>query len=340
VTRVLVTSIGASPAIDVARSLRLDPSVRITGADAGGWGRRLGETLCDEVVALPPARPDAEAYVRALVEAAARVDFVFLGLDLEIAALAAVGRALPVPTALARLSVLPILLDKAETERAGRASGVLPATVRFRGVEDLDAVFEALPPPIWVRPSAGTSGKGSLNVLSRAHASAWLQAMTAVGSRDEWIAQEFLPGRNLNWSGVLVEGEVVAWASMERLEYLLGEVAPSGVTGQVKRCQTVVLPHANEAAERVVRAIDPRPHGVYSVDLREDAAGAAKVTEVNPRLAGRPLLYARAGVNLPLAALRALRGRPVGDAVAAGGLRPHLQMYRQVDVEPLIADAP
>jgi carbamoyl-phosphate synthase large subunit len=308
----------------VARSLRCDPSIRIIGADASSWGRKLGERLCDEVITLPSAKRDAVSYADALIAAAAAVDFVFLGLDLEIAALAQVGRELPVPTALAPLRVLPILLDKSETERIARDTLALPRTVRFAGLQALDEVFAQLPFPMWVRPATGTSGKGSLRVDSRAEALAWLQAATALGAQGNWIAQEFLPGRNTNWSGVFVEGEVVAWASM-----------PSGVTGQVKLCETIVMPELNAAALRVVRAIDPKPHGIYSVDLREDVNGNPKVTEVNPRLAGRPWLYTQAGANLPLAACRALRGLPIGDAVAPGGLRPKMQMYRQVDVEPL-----
>jgi hypothetical protein len=60
------------------------------------------------------------------------------------------------------------------------------------------------------------------------------------------------------------------------------------------------------------------------------------VTEINPRLAGRPWLYTHAGVNLPLAAVRGLTGRPLGDAVSDQGLEDGLVMYRQIDIEPVI----
>lgn len=339
-TRVLITSIGGSPAIDVARCLRRDRSLHLVGADANAWGRQLGQRLVDEVIALPSARSDAASWAEALIDAARTVDFVFLGLDLEIAALASVGRALPVATALAPMHVLPLLLDKAKTERAARASGVLPRTLEFQSAAAIDDVFAAMPPPLWIRPGVGTSGAGSLKVTTRDQAAGWLASSTALGVGGSWIAQEFLPGKNTNWSGVFVDGELVASASMERLEYLLGSVAPSGVTGQVRLCETVVMPAVAEAALRVVHALDPKPHGIYSVDLREDVHGQPKVTEVNPRLAGRPWLYAHAGVNLPLAALRALRGLPLGDAVEAGGLRPGMQMYRQVDVDPLFGPRP
>ena len=129
-TRVLVTSIGGSPGIDVARCLRRDPSVHIVGADANAWGRQLGQRLCDEVIPLPSARADAVAWLDAVVDASRGVDFVFLGLDLEIEALAEAGTPLPVATALAPMHVLPLLVDKAKTERA--ASCRAPSSFRAR----------------------------------------------------------------------------------------------------------------------------------------------------------------------------------------------------------------
>jgi carbamoyl-phosphate synthase large subunit len=152
------------------------------------------------------------------------------------------------------------------------------------------------------------------------------------------MIQEFLPGRNLNWSAVYADGTLVASAAMERLQYLLGNVAPSGVTGQVKLCATVVDERIAQISDQVVRAIDPTPHGIYSVDLRENEDGNPRVTEINPRLAGRPWLFANAGANLPLAAVRTLRGHEIGDAIEPGGLRAGVQLYRHVDIEPLLSE--
>lgn len=74
--------------------------------------------------------------------------------------------------------------------------------------------------------------------------------------------------------------------------------------------------------------------------LPADALGASRVTEINPRLAGRPWLYSNAGINLPLAAVRAMLGLPLGDALAPGGLAVGLHLYRQLDVEPTIGYPP
>lgn len=331
-TRVLITSIGASPAIDVARSLALDRSLHLIGADAGEWGRRVGERLCAEVIELPRA-DDAELFVTALEQATTNVDFVFLGLDVEIEAVATVGRSLQVPNAFPPVHILQTIIDKAATEREARATGHFPATHIVR--EDRDNLGY-LDYPIWLRPTVGSSGQAATRADDERQARAWLDYWREATT--SWMAQAFLPGRNFNVSCLFNRGELIAWAAMERLAYLLENVAPSGVTGQVRLCETVNDKHPREVALEVLYALDPKPHGLYSVDLREDERGVPKVTEINPRLAGRPWLYTQAGVNLPLAAVRVLTGGEPGDALDPSGLRPKRQ-YRLIDMEPLFEDS-
>jgi carbamoyl-phosphate synthase large subunit len=289
-------------------------------------------------VSIPRANPgsdrQSQSYLDALTGLAAEVDFVYVSLESEIEVIAGAGLRLPTPSNLAAPAVLALVLDKLATERVAKQPRDFPRTAKL-DPDDPGAAFSELGAPLWIRPAAGTSGIAGLQVSSEEEAAAWLKLWESRAPDTHWMAQEYLPGRNLNWSAVYREGECVAAACMERLSYLLAPVAVSGITGQVKLCQTVAAGVAGEVADRVVRALDAQPHGVYSVDLRENAAGHPCVTEINPRLAGRPLLFARAGVNLPLAALRALCNQPIGDAVAPGGMQVGLQMYRQVDVEPL-----
>jgi hypothetical protein len=113
----------------------------------------------------------------------------------------------------------------------------------------------------------------------------------------------------------------------------------SGVTGQVRRSRTVDPEPLCAIGDLVVRALTDEPSGIFSIDLREDAAGDAKINEINPRMAGRPWLYTNAGVNLPLAVVRAFEDLPLGDAVAPGGLRLGREIYRQLDEAPVFSDA-
>jgi len=340
VTTVLITGIGGSICIDVCRSLRADSSLRIVGGDASEWGLRIGERLCDDVVTLPRSARDAAAFASALDEVIADVgaDFAFVNPDFELEALGEVGtnpccaHAIPPP------DVTAATLDKSATvARAGAdAAELFPRGIELTGADDVDRAFAELTAPLWLRCSIGAGGKGSLAVANADEARAWIAYWTARGWHGTWLAQELLPGRNLNWTGLYVDGALVVETAMIRLAYFLGDAAPSGVSGQVARCATIDPAQCSSDSDRVVRAVDPRPHGLYSVDLREDADGHALITEINPRLAGRPWLYTCAGVNLPLAAMRALTGAPVGDAISPNGLEIGLHLHRQLDVEPTI----
>jgi carbamoyl-phosphate synthase large subunit len=344
VTTVLVTGIGGSIGIDVARSLRRDASIHIVGCDSNAWGRRQAAALVDTTLALPRADRSPGEFADALARAieASHADFAFVNPDAELAAVAAAGRALPCATALPPLETVGIALDKARTVAKAGAAAVFPRTVEVDGEDDVARCFETLRAPLWMRAAVGAGGRGSLTVETPEEACAWMGYWGRRGRAYRWVFQEFLPGANVNWTGLYARGRLVATAAMDRLRYFLGDAAASGVSGQVSQCATVDPGPLTGVSDAVVRALDAVPHGVYSVDLRADRDGRPLVTEVNPRLAGRPWLYTNAGVNLPLAAVRALRDQPVGDAVAPGGLVVGLHLHRQLDIEPVIGypDAP
>lgn len=334
-TRVLVTSAGSAPAIDLLRCLRQDSRLEVTAGDADEVGRAFAAPLCRRTVELPRADREPDAFVERIVALSAEVDFLFPGIDAEIAVLVARGARLACATALAPAAVLAVMFDKAETAARAANVGLSPRTYRIASRGDLDEAFAREPDGVWLRPAKGTSGQGSLPARDADEAEAWMRLWQRRGLAGDWIAQELLTGRNLNWTAVYADGHRVATAAMQRLAYWLGILVPSGVTGQVRHAVTLSEARLDEAGDAAVRALDPRPHGIYSVDLREDGQGRPRLNEVNPRPAGRPWLYAQAGVNLPLAALRAGLGLEVGDAVAAGGLRSGVSIYRQLDVEPI-----
>ncbi len=339
--RVLVTSVGGSPALDTVRCLREDPSIVIVGADASAPGRHLGGAVCDEVHEIPRADREPEAYIDALERLSAGCAAAFVTLDVEVEALTRTGRRPEKIVNVPPQEVLPVLLDKAKTEAAARDTGLFPATELVADADGLSGALARLPTKrAWLRPSQGASGAGAIAIESVDEGRAWMAFWTRRGVKGSWMLQEFLPGRNLNWTAIFDRGELVATAQMERVEYFLASVAPGGVTGQVRRARTVDVPASAAAAETVVRAVCPVPHGMFSVDLREDERGRPRLNEINPRPAGRGWLMAKAGANLALALVRLRAGQPVGDAVAPGGCRVGLEFVRQMDMEPVFYDAP
>ncbi len=362
--RVLVTGAGGSIGIDVCRSLADAPGVELVGAEASPWGARLARRFCSQVVLLPrPDRDGPEAFCQALARQieALGVDFVWINPDPELEAVARCGWQPPCAHPLPGPEVLRACLDKETTGRRLQPSGLAPETLALEvelppgaGVaagEDsppanvclvaqtllpqLEEAFGRLDLPLWVRPGSGAGGIGSLRVDQPQEAAFWVALWSVRRGVRRWVVQEYLPGGNFNCTLLYAAGRLVAWAAMQRLGYFLAETAPSGITGQVKLCRTVQQPDLLAAARQAAELLDAQPHGIYSVDLRQDVQGRPRVTEINPRLAGRPWLYTRAGCNLPQLALRVLQGTEPEDARPCCP-RPGWTLYRQLDCHPLI----
>ena len=337
---VLITGIGGSIGIDVARLLRADPDVVIIGCDANPWGLRQTESLVDESVLVPRADRETQRFFETINGLIERHDVVasFINPDPELEAMA------ERPSGLAGGQTTPcsdttaVCLDKAQTVARVGHSDLFPATIEIASEADVHSAFTQLGSPLWVRARVGPGGRGSLTVETPDEALSWMRYWDRRDRGYRWVIQEFLPGRNVNWTGVYVGGECVVDAAMVRLSYFLADSAASGVSGQVSACETVEPAEYRELCDRVVRGLEDKPHGLFSVDLRHDRDGRARVTEVNPRLAGRPYLYGQAGVNLAVATVRAFSGKPVADAVDPGGLRVGLRLMRQLDIEPVVAD--
>jgi carbamoyl-phosphate synthase large subunit len=136
--------------------------------------------------------------------------------------------------------------------------------------------------PLWVRARHGAGGRLSLLCSSYQEARHWMELWVLRGSPiDEFIIQEYLPGRNIAWDSLWSEGELVTSYARERLEYPFKHISPSGITGTPSVARIVHDDRLNEVAQAAVRAIDPKPHGAYSIDAKESSTGEMCVTEVD-----------------------------------------------------------
>ena len=204
-------------------------------------------------------------------------------------------------TALPQVAVLEIADDKAKTHKCLDAAGVpVPRTRLLESEADLHAAFDEFGRPVWVRgtgaPGLGIGG-AALPCRDPDVARAWIEYH---GGWGKMAASEYLPGRNLTWMGGFAEGALLAAGSRERLEYVLPHVSPSGITGAPAVSRTIEPGEVADIGQRAVRAIDDRAHGVYFVDLKEDASGSPRVTEINAGRCGTTVhFYTHAGFNFP-----------------------------------------
>jgi hypothetical protein len=231
------------------------------------------------------------------------------------------GREFPVPTLLPPHGFVEVAISKAKLYGALRETGLVP---RFELVNRDDLLarrgLDLDGGPVWLRDYSDTSssGIGSIQVTEPEEAYAWAYLNPGIPS---YMVAEHLPGRNLACTLLFVEGELLKAGCYERLEYFMGHLAVSGVTGNINRGRLVNDDRARALAEQAVRLVsglaDEPAHGLLTVDFREDRSGALKVTEINVRHVAATSALAAGGANLAEAQVLATLGRldEIGEAV-------------------------
>ncbi|MGC9104781.1 MAG: ATP-grasp domain-containing protein [Candidatus Methanodesulfokora sp.] len=148
---------------------------------------------------------------------------------------------------------------------------------------DLEGAFERLGSPLWIRARAGAGGRLSLKVNNPREARAWIElnVMQGRAKPGDFIAQEYLPGRDLAFDSLWYNGKLVTSYARERLEYPFAHISLSGVTGTPTVARIVHDDEVTKVGISAVKALSSKPHGFYSVDIKEDADGKPRVTEVD-----------------------------------------------------------
>lgn len=174
--------------------------------------------------------------------------------------------------------------DKAMIVSKMSMAGVpVPRTVVIKTLEDIDDAFSRLGSPLWIRARRGAGGRLSLRVNNPEEARLWVRLNVLQGraSTEDFIIQEYLPGRDLAFDSLWYRGKLITSYSRERIEYPFKHISLSGITGTPSVARTISYDEVNKVGVRAVLALDPEPHGFYSVDLREGPDGKVRVTEVD-----------------------------------------------------------
>ena len=338
--KILITgACGVTPRA-IARSLRASSAfsdATLVGADRGGNWYGFHEGLYDRVYRVSqPGDPGYAELVADLCEREA-IDVALVAPEAEVRYWS--EREFPVPTLLPRPGLVEIAISKAKLYEALRETGLVP---RY-GIVSRDELLERRGldlggGPVWLRDhsEASSSGIGAIQVTEPEEAYAWAYLNPGIAS---FMVAEHLPGRNIAATLLFREDELLKSGCYERLEYFMGHLAPSGVTGNINRGRLINDERARALAEQAVRFVggstgEPA-HGLLTVDLREDRTGALKVTEINVRHVAATSALAAGGANLSEAQVLATLGRldEIGEAV------PHFPednvILRDIDGLPL-----
>ena len=211
--------------------------------------------------------------------------------------------------AMAAEAALDTAVDKLRTlQLAAELSIPVPASIPVRADDEIAAALGGARYPVvvkpmasWVREPAGERLLAS-EATCAAEADAGIRALLERGIPA--IVQPWLSGRRESVTVFRVGGVTVAAVSMAaaRTTPVLG--GASVVRETIPLDPTL---RAHTEALLAAAGLD----GYASVEFRRDAAGVARVMEINPRLEGSVEVPLRAGVDFPQLLWRWATGRPV-----------------------------
>jgi len=298
--RVLLTGCGSPASQNVLRCLRLAPEpFYVVGADANRYHLEWGDF--DAVYEAPLTGDPGYLDFLSRVCDIERVGFIHGQPDWDVAFLAAHRERLPAPTFLPHPKAIRRAQNKYTSACLWYHETIREdAPVLVHDEWDLRRAEASLGLPAWLRATSGAGARGSCKVVALDQARAWLDYWRLSGAEWDFMAQCYLPGREYAFQSLWHAGRLIASAARERLEFVFPQHAPSGVTSSAAVSRSVRDAAVNRVATGAILALDPSPHGAYAVDLKCDAEGRPRPTEINAgRLSTTSLFLAAAGCNLP-----------------------------------------
>lgn len=320
--RVLVLGAGGPAGWNFAHALGADRDIEVIGADVDPIMLELAAT--NETLVLPPVTSRPAALLNHIIRSRS-IDVVHAQPDAEVRWLAEHDHEIGAATLLPSLDAIDICADKLATALA------LGRELAPRSYGASAAALDRLGGEAWMRLRSGAGSMGALPVRSHAVMNAWIEhwhherGVTAA----EWMLAEILPGRDLSWTGVFVDGELQASATKERMRLMGAERSPANVASTATVQRIVRRPDVHTRCCDAVQLIDTAANGVWMIDLREDHAGRPRITEINCGRFGTTSLFwhetRRLRWSLPrlyveLAAGGRLDGAPVVDACQTGAM--------------------
>jgi biotin carboxylase len=315
--RVLVTGAGTGRANNLVRSLKSGGySLEIAGCHNDPFMIAKSETDW-HFHAPPPSSGDGFARACQPVIEANAIDLVIPSSDEDALALARIRHQLPCRVHLPAADVIALCQDKYALGQALQANGLaVPETVAIRCYEDVVGAFRLLDHGslLWCRTRHGAGSRGATKVRDAEQAWSWIRYWNEMRGVpiEEFTLSEYLPGRDFNVQGLWHNGATVLIKMCERLSYLDGDNRPSGTSSTPAVAKTLCDHQILDLCEQAVKLIAPDACGVFNLDLKQDAKGRARITEVNAgRFAMITNLYDFTGRhNMAQAYVRLALGHP------------------------------
>lgn len=247
---------------------------------------------------------------------------------------------LPCKSLIPPIKAVDQMLDKGILTEALSQSGLVPKSLMIDPEDNnlKETTEQSLSYPYWIRSATGSSGLGSYKIEQFLDLERWIAINKGITN---FIASEYLPGRNLACKMLYYNGKLVRSACAERVNYIMAKVAPSGITGNTSFGRLIndvaVFETANQAMDIMFERTGAERHGFYTVDLKEDYAGKPMITEINVRHVAFTQCFAMGGANLCEDTIRLLDEDPSFDTdFKLYEFEDDLIFLRDVDERPIL----
>ena len=320
--RIILTGAGGPAGVNVVDSLRAAPEkVYVIGTDINKY--HLLWPNVDEKWLVPEFTD--KNYITKINELIDKTEaqFIHPQPDAEVLLLSQNREKLNCRTYLPEKETVEICQDKFKSASIWKKWGIATTeSVLIKTEKDIDKAIELIGYPFWLRATHGFSSRGSTLVENIDTAIHWLGYWRSRNVLWDFVAHEYLPGRNIAFQSLWKEGELVTSQARVREEYIYPYLAPSGCTNTPVVAKTIHDEAVNEVATACVKAIDDDATGVFCVDLRENINGIPIPTEINAgRFFTTSSFFTRAGVNMPYLYVK----------LAFGEELPKLKKYNAVE---------
>jgi carbamoyl-phosphate synthase large subunit len=343
-TRLLITGAGTGGGNNLIRSLVAgDPTLEIVGCHSDRFVLKKSPAGRNYLIS-PVTHPGFSPSLRHVIEAE-NIDLLIPTSDADVAAVARARRAIGGGLFLPATSVIARCQDKFDFAELLQGKGIpVPLTYPVADLAKIEKVFRRLPPAerLWCRMRTGTDSKGATPVRTAEQARSWIsywEEMRGVPA-GSFTLSEYLPGRAFSCQCLWKDGTLVLAKTFEHVSYFRGEARPSGVSSVTALAKTVSEPRLVEVSTRAIRALGRRVSGAFDVDLKDDAHGVARITEINAGrfLSGTNLFDLTGKHNMAATYVRLALGNPV-EIDPVYDVAPDYYMVRDLDTLPTIVHA-
>lgn len=307
---------------------------RLVGVSSDPYALALSN--CHQNHLVPPASDPRFIDVLNDIIVETKSDLVVSQHDDVILPLAAARDRLKAPVFLPPFEVIQKCQNKDWATRIWQRAGLpVPKTFLIKTEQDLENAFSDIGGMVWLRKTRGGGGLGSLPTKDVDFAYLW------IARHDGWglfNAAEYLGPKSTTFTSIWKNGRLVVGQGRKRLSWKYGNRTLSGVTGITAVGETASEQDATDLAIKAILAIDPDPHGVYSVDMTRNKNGLPNLTEINiGRFFTTHLFFTKAGLNLSDILVRtALDPELPVVPIPINPLPPGLLWVREMDTKPEI----